>query len=182
MPDALAVGRALDDLGAYWFEEPVAPEDRAGYAELRAKLRTTIAGGEAEFTRYGWRDLLAAGCVGLAQPEVCALGGISEFQKVLALCHSQFVPVINHVWGSAIAVTANMHLLAAMPDMPGGLHPWEPMLEFDTTPNRFRDEMLSEPLDIQGQVKRNGGHVGLPRGPGLGVRPDPAFLDHYRIA
>lgn len=181
-PDALAVGRALDDLGAYWFEEPVAPEDRAGYAELRAKLKTTIAGGEAEFTRYGWRDLLAAGAVGLAQPEVCGLGGITEFQKVLALCHSQFVPVINHVWGSAIAVTANMHLLAAMPDMPGGLHPWEPMLEFDTTPNRFRDDMLSEPLDIQGQVKRNGGHVGLPRGPGLGVRPDPAFLDHYRIA
>jgi D-galactarolactone cycloisomerase len=91
------------------------------------------------------------------------------------------VPVINHVWGSAVAVTANMHLLAAMPDIPGGLHPWEPMLEFDTTPNRFRDEMLEAPLDIAGQVRANGGHVGLPGGPGLGVAPDRAFLDHYRI-
>jgi D-galactarolactone cycloisomerase len=180
--DAMAVGRALDDLGALWFEEPVAPEDRAGYAELRRALRTPIAGGEAEFTRWGWRDLLEERAVGLAQPEVCALGGISEYLKVVALCHAHLIPVINHVWGSAIAVTANMHLLAALPDMPGGLHPWEPMLEFDTTPNRFRDEMLTEPLDLQSKVKATGGYVGLPSGPGLGVRPDPAFLDHYRIA
>ncbi len=180
--DAFYVGRALDELGAYWFEEPVAPEDRAGYAELRAGLKTTIAGGEAEFTRWGWRDLLAARAVGLAQPEVCGLGGITEYLKVLALCHAHFVPVINHVWGSAVAVAANMHLLAAMPDLPGGLHPWEPMLEFDTTPNRFRDEMLAEPLDIQRQVRENGGAVGLPRGPGLGVAPDPGFLKKYKIA
>ncbi|MEO1494003.1 MAG: mandelate racemase/muconate lactonizing enzyme family protein [Pseudomonadota bacterium] len=180
--DAMAVGRALDDLGALWFEEPVAPEDRAGYGELRRALRTPIAGGEAEFTRWGWRDLLDARAVGLAQPEVCGLGGISEYLKVVALCHAHLIPVINHVWGSAIAVTANMHLLAALPDMPGGLHPWEPMLEFDTTPNRFRDEMLTEPLDMQAQVKASGGYVGLPGGHGLGVAPDREFLDHYRIA
>lgn len=181
LADAMRVGRALDELGAYWFEEPVAPEDRAGYAELRRALRTTIAGGEAEFTRWGWRDLLAARSVGLAQPEVCGLGGISEYLKVLAMCHSEFVPVINHVWGSAVAVAANMHLLAAMPDMPGGLHPWEPMLEFDTTPNRFRDELLREPLGIQSEVRASGGTIGLPSGPGLGVAPDRNFLDHYRI-
>ena len=92
------------------------------------------------------------------------------------------MPVINHVWGSAIAVTTNMHLLAAMPHLPGGLHPWEPMLEFDTTPNRFRDEMLTEPLEIQRQVRENAGTVGLPRGPGLGVAPDPEFLSRYKIA
>jgi D-galactarolactone cycloisomerase len=179
--DAFYVGHALDELGAYWFEEPVAPEDRAGYAELRAGLKTTIAGGEAEFTRWGWRDLLEARALGLAQPEVCAVGGISEFLKVVALCHAHFVPVINHVWGSAIAVTANMHLLAAMPDLPGGLHPWQPMLEFDTTPNRFRDDLLTRPLDIQRQVRESGGTIGLPGGPGLGVAPDRDFIAHYKI-
>lgn len=179
--DAFRVGRALDELGVYWFEEPVAPEDRAGYAELRRGLCTTIAGGEAEFTRWGWRDLLEARAVGLAQPEVCGLGGITEYLKVLALCHAHMVPVINHVWGSAVAVAANMHLLAAMPAMPGGMHPWEPMLEFDTTPNRFRDEMLETPLGISAQVYASDGTVGLPGGPGLGVSPDRDFLDHYRV-
>ncbi|WP_298431361.1 mandelate racemase/muconate lactonizing enzyme family protein [uncultured Jannaschia sp.] len=179
--DALEVGRALDDLGAYWFEEPVAPEDREGYATLRRTLRTRIAGGEAEYTRWGWRDLLASGGLSIAQPEVCALGGISEYLRVLALCHAHHVPVVNHVWGSAIAVATNMQLLAAMPPLPGGLHPREPWLEFDTTENWFRDEMLTEALDIQGQVAANNGTVALPDRPGLGVVPDPDFLNRHRI-
>jgi len=86
--DAFTVGRALDELGAYWFEEPVAPEDLDGYRELRAGLKVNISGGEAEFTRWGWRALLEARGLDIAQPEVCTLGGITEYQRVLALCHA----------------------------------------------------------------------------------------------
>jgi len=179
--DAFYVGRALDEMGAYWFEEPVAPEDHDGYRELRAGLSTNISGGEAEFARWGWRQILENRGLDIAQPEVCALGGITEYLRVLALCHAHFTPVINHVWGSAIAVATNLQLLAAMPPMPGGLYPWEPMLEFDTTENRFRDHLLTDPLDIQGQVKRNGGRVKIPEGPGLGVTPDPDFIKTYEI-
>jgi len=179
--DAFYVGRALDEMGAYWFEEPVAPEDHDGYRELKAGLSTNISGGEAEFARWGWRQILENRGLDIAQPEVCALGGITEYLRVLALCHAHFTPVINHVWGSAIAVATNLQLLAAMPPMPGGLYPWEPMLEFDTTENRFRDHLLTDPLDIQGQVKRNGGRVKIPEGPGLGVTPDPDFIKTYEI-
>ncbi len=179
--DAFYVGRALDELGAYWFEEPVAPEDHDGYRELRAGLRTNIAGGEAEFARWGWRSILENRGLDIAQPEVCALGGITEYLRVLALCHAHFTPVVNHVWGSAVAVATNLQLLAAMPPLPGGLHPWEPMLEFDTTENRFRDELLAEPLDIQGQVARNSGRVTIPTAPGLGVTPDLAFIEMYEV-
>jgi len=100
---------------------------------------------------------------------------------VLALCHAHFTPVINHVWGSAIAVATNLQLLAAMPPLPGGLNPWEPMLEFDTTHNSFRDNLLKEPLDIQGQVAAQSGFVTVPTGPGLGVEPDMDFIQKYRI-
>ncbi|MCP4380726.1 MAG: mandelate racemase/muconate lactonizing enzyme family protein [Hyphomicrobiales bacterium] len=180
--EALEVGRALDELGAYWFEEPVAPEDHDGYRELRTRLKTRISGGEAEFTRWGWRHLLEGRCLDIAQPEVCALGGVSEYLKVLALAHTHFTPVVNHVWGSAVAVAANLHLLAAMPPLPGGLYPSEPMLEFDTTDNRFRDELLVEPLDIQGQVARTGGFASIPSSPGLGVEPDRDFIARYEVA
>ena len=180
--DAFHVGRALDELEAYWFEEPIAPEDHAGYRELRAGLKTNIAGGEAEFTRWGWRALLESRGLDIAQPEVCALGGVSEYLRVLALAHAHHTPVVNHVWGSAIAVATNLHLLAAMPPLPGGLHPWEPMLEFDTTDNKFRDKLLKEPLNIQTQVKQNAGRVAIPTGPGLGVQPDPDFIAAYKIA
>ncbi len=179
--DAFHVGRALGELGAYWFEEPIAPEDLQGYADLRSGLDVNIAGGEAEFNRWGWKSLLDSRGLDIAQPEVCALGGISEYLRVLALCHAHFTPVINHVWGSAIAVATNLHLLAAMPPLPGGLHPWEPMLEFDTTENRFRDDLLQEPLDIQGQVKRSGGRVSIPQGAGIGVEPDRDVIAAYEI-
>ncbi|MEM6667423.1 MAG: mandelate racemase/muconate lactonizing enzyme family protein [Pseudomonadota bacterium] len=179
--DAFTVGRALGDLGAEWFEEPVAPEDHDGYRELRAGLSVNIAGGEAEFTRWGWRILLESRGLDIAQPEVCALGGISEYLRVLALCHSHFTPVVNHVWGSDIAVAVNLHLLAAMPPLPGGLFPAEPLLEFDTTESRFRDDLLTAPLDIARQVARNGGRVAVPTGPGLGVEPDRAVIQHYTV-
>ena len=179
--DAFYVGRALEELEAYWFEEPITPEDHDGYRELRSRLKVNISGGEAEFNRWGWRALLESRGLSIAQPEVCALGGISEYLRVLALCHAHFTPVINHVWGSAIAVATNMHLLAAMPPLPGGLFPWEPMLEFDTTDNRFRDELLQEPLDIQAQVKNNNGRVIVPTGAGLGAEPDRDFIRHYEM-
>ena len=179
--DAFYVGHALEELDAYWFEEPVAPEDLDGYRELRAGLKINVSGGEAEFNRWGWRNLLESRGLDIAQPEVCALGGISEYLRVLALCHAHFTPVVNHVWGSAIAVATNLQLLAAMPPLPGGLHPWEPMLEFDTTDNKFRDELLIEPLNIQDQVKNNSGRVDIPTGPGLGIEPDQDFIRRYEI-
>ena len=179
--DAFYVGRALEELDAYWFEEPIAPEDLDGYRELRSGLTVNISGGETEFNRWGWRNILENRGLDIAQPEVCALGGVSEYLRVLALCHAHFTPVINHVWGSAIAVATNLQLLAAMPPLPGGLHPWEPMLEFDTTDNKFRDELLIEPLGIQGQVKSNAGRVIIPTGPGIGVEPDQDFINYYSI-
>ncbi len=179
--DAFYVGRAMEEFDPYWFEEPVAPEDLDGYRELRAGLNVNISGGEAEFNRWGWRALLESRGLDIAQPEVCALGGITEYQRVLALCHAHFTPVVNHVWGSAVAVATNMHLLAAMPPLPGGLFPWEPMLEFDTTDNKFRDELLVDPLNIQSQVASTGGFVAIPSGPGLGVEPDRDFIRRYDI-
>ena len=144
-------------------------------------MKVNISGGEAEFNRWGWRKLLESRGLDIAQPEVCAVGGVSEYLRVLALCHAHFTPVVNHVWGSAIAVATNLQLLAAMPPIPGGLQPWEPMLEFDTTDNKFRDALLNEPLDIQSQVKTNNGYVKIPETPGIGVNPDLNFIKQYEI-
>jgi len=179
--EAIPLGRELERLGVAWFEEPVAPEDRQGYRDLCLALDMPIAGGEGEFTRWGFRDLIRERCVDVLQPEVCGLGGITEYLKVRALAESHFLPIVNHVWGSAVAVATNMHLLAALPDLPGSAHPVQPMLEYDTTPNRFREELLTEPLRVGEQVRESGGTVALPGGPGLGIEPDPGFLVHFAV-
>lgn len=97
--DAMYVGRALGELDAYWFEEPITPEDLNGYRALRKKLDLNISGGEAEFNRWGWCEILENCGLDIAQPEVCALGGITEYLRAFALCHEYFTPVVNHAWG-----------------------------------------------------------------------------------
>lgn len=177
--EAIPLGRELEELGVYWFEEPVPSEDLQGYRDLCQALDMNIAGGEGEFTRWGFRDLIERRCVDVLQPEVCGLGGITEYQKVLALAHAHFVPVVNHVWGSAVAVATNLHLLAALPDLPGGAHPVQPMLEYDTTPNKFREDLLSTSLGVLDQVKKNRGFVSIPQGAGLGIEVNQDFIKEF---
>ena len=180
--DALYVGRGLDELDIFWFEEPVAPEDYDGYRELKQKINTNIAGGEAEFTKYGWNELIKKRCIDIAQPEVCGLGGITENLKVSALAQANFIPVINHVWGSAVSIATNLHLLTAQPDMPGGLFPSKSMLEFDTTEkNIFITELPTESFSVLDQVKQNNGFASISDNPGIGITPNQDFIKEYEI-
>ena len=178
--DALYVGRGLDEMEIYWFEEPVAPEDYDGYKELKEKLKTNIAGGEAEFTKYGWNELIKNNCIDIAQPEVCGLGGITEYLKVSALAQSNFIPIVNHVWGSALSVAVNLHLLTSLPDMPGGLFPTKSMLEFDTTEkNIFITDLAEEKFSILDQVKDEDGFASPLENIGIGINPKKEFIKEY---
>ena len=178
--DALYVGRGLDEMEIYWFEEPVAPEDYDGYKELKERLKTNIAGGEAEFTKYGWNQLIKNNCIDIAQPEVCGLGGITEYLKVSALAQSNFIPIVNHVWGSALSVAVNLHLLTSLPDMPGGLFPTKSMLEFDTTEkNIFITDLAEEKFSILDQVKNKDGLATPLENIGIGINPKKDFIKEY---
>ena len=178
--DALYVGRGLDEMEIYWFEEPVAPEDYDGYKELKEKLKTNIAGGEAEFTKYGWNELIKNNCIDIAQPEVCGLGGITEYLKVSALAQSNFIPIVNHVWGSALSVALNLHLLTSLPDMPGGLFPMKSMLEFDTTEkNIFITDLAEDKFSILDQVKDKDGFASPLENIGIGINPKKEFIKEY---
>ena len=178
--DALYVGRGLDEMEIYWFEEPVAPEDYDGYKELKERLKTNIAGGEAEFTKYGWNQLIKNNCIDIAQPEVCGLGGITEYLKVSALAQSNFIPIVNHVWGSALSVAVNLHLLTSLPDMPGGLFPTKSMLEFDTTEkNIFITDIAEEKFSILDKVKDKDGFASPLENIGIGINPKKEFIKEY---
>ncbi len=180
--DAMYVGKGLDEMDIFWFEEPVAPEDYEGYKELKENLKTSIAGGEAEFTRFGWNQLIKNRCIDIAQPEVCGLGGITEYLKVSALAQSNFIPIVNHVWGSALSVAVNIHLLTSMPDMPGGLFSIKSMLEFDTTSkNIFITDLAEEKFSILDQVKNNDGYIKPLENIGIGINPNREFIKKWQV-
>ena len=79
-----------------WLEEPVIPDDIHGYAELKSYGRIPIAGGEHEFTQYGFRELLAARAVDYIQFDTNRVGGITQARKIAALAESHSIPVVPH--------------------------------------------------------------------------------------
>lgn len=164
--DAVRLGRALAPVDLRWYEEPVAAEDLAGYAELRAKLDVPVAGGENEFTAFGFRRLLEARAVDVAQPDVCAAGGFTACRHIAALALAHGVQVNPHVWGSSVGQVASLHLICALPLANPSLFADEPIFEYDCSSHPFREALVDRPL------RQRDGWLDLPDRPGLGIEVD----------
>ncbi len=172
---AINLGKEFGRLGVYWFEEPVPPEDHDGYVRVRNAIDTPIAGGECEFTRFGFRDLFLKGALDIAQPDVCAAGGLTECRRIADMASTFGVRCIPHVWGTQIALAAAIQFIASLPRPSPSMNPIEPMLEFDMTPNPIRDEIAKQP------IKQTNGFVTVPTKKGLGVEVDRSAIEKYEI-
>lgn len=165
---AIKMGRALAEQDIFWLEEPVNTDDVAGSAEVARALDVPVAGYETEVGSYGFRELIARRAVDIVQPDVIWSGGITECKKIAALAAAYHLPCIPHVFSSGLALIANLHFIASIPN---GF-----LLEFDRHVNPLRQELFEEPLDIDHR-----GVVTLPDRPGLGVRLNEATIDRYRV-
>jgi D-galactarolactone cycloisomerase len=172
---AIRVGRQIEELDIAWFEEPVPPEDLQGYKQVKSALGIPIAGGEAEFTRWGFRPILVERAIDILQPDACAAGGISECKKIADMANAFGVRVNPHVWGTGVALAASLQLIATLPDNPPGLNPIAPLLEFDLSEHPIRMAVLTEP------IRHQAGWVDVPTGPGLGIEIDRAAIAKFLI-
>ena len=151
---------AVEGLDLYWFEDVLTPDLLAEQAELKEQIRPIqLAGGEHEFTRFGFAAIATAGALDIWQPDITWCGGITEALRILDLAREHDVPVLPHrggeIWG--------LHLIAATDC--GDLA--------ETHPGRWlppRDELwLDEPQAVDG-------HLTPPDRPGFGVRLNEAML------
>jgi len=173
---AIRVGRQIEDLDIAWFEEPVPPEDLQGYRQVKSALRIPIAGGEAEFTRWGFRSILTDRAIDILQPDVCAAGGISECKKIADMANAFGVRVNPHVWGTGVALAASLQLIATLPDNPPGLNPIPSLLELDQSEHPIRMAVLREP------IRHQAGWVEIPTGRGLGIEIDRTAVAKFLIS
>jgi D-galactarolactone cycloisomerase len=174
--DAVRLGKALEDYGLLWYEEPVAPEHYAGYREVRERCAIPIAGGENEHSVYGFRDLLGGACVDVVQPDLGSCGGFTAARHIMALAQAHGVKVNPHVWGSAIAQAASLQWIAAVPMAHHCVFPEEPIFEYDRSAHPFRQELVSEP------VAQQDGWVEIAKKPGLGVEVRREVLERYLVS
>jgi D-galactarolactone cycloisomerase len=174
LTEALQLGEALKDYNLRWYEEPVIPEDIKGYAELKSKLKIPIAGGENEHTLYGFRNLFENNCLNIAQPDIGSCGGITATKHISVLAQSFGIEVNPHVWGSAVAQSASLHVLASLPIAHHSLFPREPILEYDQSSHPFRKELLKEPIYLEN------GYVNVSDKPGLGIEVNFEIVKKYK--
>jgi D-galactarolactone cycloisomerase len=175
LPEAVRIGRTLDERGYGWFEEPLSPEYEDQFRQLHDKLAVPLAAGECEQTRYGFHRLLSPGGVQIAQPDLAYCGGISEALKIRAVASSLGVNLVPHCWGTMLNLAAAVHFLAASYQEPGRAEGASAILELDRTPNPLRDELFETAVEIVGATAQ------VPTGPGLGVVVDRAALQSYLV-
>jgi L-rhamnonate dehydratase len=101
VPYTIQLAKAVSDFGVLWIEEPVPPDQIDSYRRIKdAVTDMLITGGEHEFTRYGFRDLIEKKAVDILQPDVYRAGGISELKKIAAMASAYGLPVIPHGVGA----------------------------------------------------------------------------------
>jgi D-galactarolactone cycloisomerase len=160
--------RSAEMLAAYdvaWFEEPLRPDARDDYVQLRRAARLPIAGGEVLTRRQAFLPYLAQGAFDIVQPDVTKVGGLSEQRRIAWMAQDYEVRLIPHGWNTAVGLAADLQLASALPHTD--------LVEYKTG-SPYIDAIVAQPwvLDAEGMLA-------IPDAPGLGLSLDWEALRHY---
>ncbi len=163
---AIRVGRALEDLGFWWFEEPVQHYHIQAMGEVARALDITVSAGEQTYTLAALADLINAG-VRMVQPDIVKMGGITGLLRCAALAQAHGVELVPHQTQPTIGHTANLHVVASL------LQGTKPA-EWNDPSTRTHAVFHNPPVPINGLFH-------LPRGPGLGLLPNDDEIAARRV-
>lgn len=163
---AIRVGRALEELGYIWFEEPVEFYHLKAMGEVARRLDITVSAGEQSYTLQSVAALIDSG-VRMVQPDIVKMGGVTGLMQCAALCHAHGVEFVPHQTQPSIGNAANLHVLATV------MHATKPA-ELADGWQRAADTFVNAP-------KPDGGCMVVPNGAGLGLVVDEAMLARRRL-
>jgi len=166
LDQAVRVARAVEPYGLLFIEEPLPYEDIHGYAELRRRTSVPVAGGEMLSGTHEFEAFLSANALGIIQPDVSFVGGITTTWKIMTLAESRHVPIALHLGGSfGPAFAAGLHLSLACPHAL--------VLEQVPAAVRAQSTICKWPLDlIEGAFL-------APSEPGLGVELNDEIVHRF---
>ncbi|WGK69103.1 mandelate racemase/muconate lactonizing enzyme family protein [Candidatus Haliotispira prima] len=137
---AIKVEKQLRSFDVFWIEEPLIPDDIAGYARIADKSRTPLAAGENFHSIYEFRQMLQYGKIDFPQPDASNISGITGWLKVAQLAQAYNLPVSSHGMHEL-----HVSLLAAMPHA-GYLEVHSfPIDEYTDRPMRLQDGVATPP-------------------------------------
>lgn len=158
----------LEPFHLRWLEEPVIPDDIHGYSELKSRGLIPIAGGEHEFTLYGFRELLEARAVDYIQFDTNLVGGITQARKISALAEAHSVPVVPHA-----GQMHNYHVVMSSLNSP--MAEYFPIVDVEVGNELFWYIFEGEPKAKNGCIDLNDAV------PGLGLSINEKALQEFEI-
>ena len=158
----------LEPFQLRWLEEPVIPDDKRGYRELKNQGRIPIAGGEHEFTIFGFRELLENNALDYIQFDTNRVGGISQARKISALAESFQVPVVPHA-----GQMHNYHVVMANLNSP--LAEFFPRVDVEVGNELFWYIFDGEPVPMNGYIDLDD------KIPGLGLTVNEESLQRFSV-
>lgn len=158
VPEAIQLGRLMEQLRVEFLEAPTLPEDIEGHVEIARALDIAVAIGEAKRTRYQFKKRLIPRAADILQPDV-GRTGISEMKKIANLAETFNIPIAPHLSvGLGVCIAATLQVSAAIPNF----H----ILEFQPSVFPTANQLLKTPLICEKGVYQ------IPDGAGLGIEVD----------
>jgi galactonate dehydratase len=164
--EAIAVGRALEPYRLYFFEDPIEPENMDAWQQVAASVPMPVAMGERLYTLHQFHDLLAHRGAAFVRPDPSLAGGFTNLKKIAALAEAHHVSVAPHNPLSCVLTAACAQFDAAIHNLAVQEYPRDE----DRPPKR---DLVRQPL------RREGGYLLLPEGPGLGIELNEEAFPHY---
>ena len=174
--EAVELSKKIEKYDISWFEEPISPEFYEQYRQLREKTTIPIAGGECEYLRFGFNELIKNKSVDILQPDICASGGLTEAKRIAALASTNGIDLVPHTWGTSIGLHVALHFISNIESIPGRMYQPDFLIEFDQTENGLRDHLTFPKLEMKN------GMLEVPNRPGLGIDVDEDILRKYCIS
>jgi L-alanine-DL-glutamate epimerase-like enolase superfamily enzyme len=165
---ALAVLRDWEAFDLYFVETPLWPDDLDGYRRLADEQPIPIAAGEWLTTRFEHADLMDRGRIGVCQPDIGRVGGLTEARRVADLAQERGIRVVPHLWKTGISIAAAAHLAAVTPHCD-----YIEFLPAELSESGLRKELTRDEIHMADGV------IPLPTEPGLGVEVDREALAAY---
>lgn len=167
VPEAVRVGRLLEQYKYRYFEEPVMFDHLEDIKQVADALTLPISNGEQDYSFYSFRWLIAHDGLEIVQPDNYYFGGLIRSMKVARMAAAFGKTIVPHMSGGGLGFLYIIHFVSAVPN--AGEHH-----EFKGLRTSARFECRTSPLKV------SGGKLKVPTGPGFGVDFDPAWVARHQ--
>jgi galactonate dehydratase len=113
---ALEMAEVVKPFRPMFFEEPLRPENIAAMGRLHEKIGIPIATGEMLYTKYEFRDLIAAGAADILQPDLLLCGGLMEMKKIAAMAEAEYLTIAPHSPLEPMSTAVSVQFAASTPN------------------------------------------------------------------